>query len=120
MNTSIRFKRVYAPPESADGARILTDRLWPRGIRKDALNLTEWYPHASPSTELRREWHQKKVDYATFCQRYQRELAENPDSLKPLIHYAEQGCLTLLTATRDPMQSHLPTLRQALLSLLVE
>lgn len=120
MNADIQLKRIYAPMQDTDGARVLTDRLWPRGIGKNTLSLNEWYPHASPSAKLRRDWHQKKIDYATFCQRYQHELAEDLDRLQPLLDHARQGRLTLLTAARDPMQSHLPTLRQALLNQLVE
>ena len=55
MGYDIRFKRVYDPATDADGARVLVDRLWPRGKRKDALKLSRWCKNAAPSSELRRD-----------------------------------------------------------------
>ncbi len=111
----IRLERVYSEKTAADGARVLMDRLWPRGKTREDLNLTEWYPHASPSPQLRRQWHQNKINEATFSQMYRAELAQDPDCLTPLMRYARQGRLTLLTASRDPQHSHLPDLRSAVL-----
>lgn len=111
----IRLARVYTEKHAGDGARVLTDRLWPRGKARDELHLTEWYPHASPSPQLRRQWHQNKIDEASFSKLYRAEVKQNPDCLTPLLRYARQGPLTLLTASRDPQHSHLPDLRSMLL-----
>lgn len=118
MTYTIEYKRIYAPVEDSDGARVLVDRLWPRGKRREDLNLTEWYRMAAPSPQLRRAWHKDEIDAAAFARDYQRELNAEPDLLVPLLRYARQGRLTLLTASRNPRQSHLPILRQALLDAL--
>ncbi len=120
MSYTIEFKRIYDAPEKKDGARVLVDRLWPRGKRRDELEFTEWYKDASPSAGLRRAWHKQEIDDDTFEQDYKRELDANPDSLIPLMCYIRKGKLTLLTASHDPQHSHLPTLRAALLTALDE
>lgn len=116
----IRLKRVYEPAAKADGARVLVDRLWPRGKRKTELHLTEWYRDAAPSPELRRAWHGGKIDAEHFAKKYRKELQSAPESLVPLMRYARQGPLTLLTATREIENSQLPILRSAILSALWE
>lgn len=115
MNYDIAFKRVYEPTDSADGARVLVDRLWPRGKRREDLQLTEWYRDASPSSSLRRAWHQDDIDEQRFTDNYRQELQAHPEVLTPLMRHAREGRLSLLTATRNPDQSHLPVLRDALL-----
>lgn len=118
MTYAIEYKRIYAPAEDGDGARVLVDRLWPRGKRREDLKLAEWYRTAAPSPQLRRAWHKDEMDATTFTREYQRELNAEPDLLVPLLRHARQGRLTLLTASRHPQQSHLPILRQALLDTL--
>lgn len=115
MNYDIVFKRVYEPTDSADGARVLVDRLWPRGKRREDLQLTDWYRDASPSSALRRAWHQNDIDEQRFTDSYRKELQTHPDVLTPLMRHAREGRLSLLTATRNPDHSHLPELRDALL-----
>ena len=111
---AIRVKRVYDPPAKDDGYRVLVDRLWPRGKRKDELNLSRWYRDAAPSTELRRAWHQAGLDAENFARDYERELKSNTEVLVPLMRDARKGRLTLLTATRDPQHSYLRVLGEAL------
>ena len=118
MSYDIQLQRIYTPAQKNDGARVLVDRLWPRGKRKEDLALNEWYRDASPSTGLRRAWHNGDIDEAQFTHDYQRELDEHPDNLQPLINYARQGRLTLLTAVRNPAHSHLPVLHKALVKAL--
>jgi uncharacterized protein YeaO (DUF488 family) len=99
--TEVRVRRVYDPPEPADGHRVLVDRLWPRGIAKSAVH--DWDKAVAPSTELR-EWYGHDVDkFAAFRERYLEEL-QAPDRAAALAHLrdlARSGPLTLLTATRD-------------------
>lgn len=116
----LQLKRVYEAVERRDGARVLADRLWPRGKRKDQLHLTEWCREVAPSTELRRAWHSGKIDAEQFASDYRAELQQEPDRLLPLLRHARKGRLTLLTAARDIEQSHLPILRTAVLSSLWE
>lgn len=118
MSYNIMLKRVYSACDDADGARILVDRLWPRGKERASLALTDWYRDAAPSSSLRRDYHQNKISEASFQTRYQLELKESDAALLPLMRYARQGALTLLTASRQLEHSHLPLLREALLNAL--
>jgi uncharacterized protein YeaO (DUF488 family) len=101
--TDVRVRRVYDPPDPADGHRVLVDRLWPRGLSKSAASLDEWAKAVAPSDELRR-WYGHEVDkFAAFRERYQAELQapERAGALAHLRQLAGAGPLTLLTATRD-------------------
>ncbi|TFH88179.1 DUF488 family protein [Billgrantia azerbaijanica] len=120
MSYDIALKRIYSPPEPDDGARVLVDRLWPRGKRREGLALTDWYRDASPSPALRRQYHQGEISPGVFAARYRGELRDDPESLVPLMRHARQGRLTLLSATRNLDESHLPILRDALLRALRE
>lgn len=120
MSYDIALKRVYSAFEEDDGARVLADRLWPRGKERASLALTDWYRDAAPSSSLRRDYHQHKISEASFQTRYRLELKESADALLPLMRYVRQGKLTLLTASRQLDHSHLPVLREALLGALEE
>ncbi|SDB41967.1 Uncharacterized conserved protein YeaO, DUF488 family [Pseudidiomarina indica] len=112
----IKFKRVYDAPAATDGVRVLADRLWPRGIKKVALAHDDWCKDACPSHALRQQYHAQVIDWPTFAQAYADELAANPTSLTPLLAYARQSTLTLLSAVKDVEHSHLPVLKQAILT----
>lgn len=116
----IELKRVYAPIDEQDGARVLVDRLWPRGKSRSMLALDEWCQQAAPSSELRRNYHQQRISQAVFNSRYRFELESIPDNLLSLMTFAREGRLTLLTASRCMETSHLPTLREATLSALAK
>ncbi|HEY3877007.1 MAG TPA: DUF488 family protein [Trebonia sp.] len=99
----IRARRVYEEPETADGKRVLVDRLWPRGLAKASAHLDEWLKTVAPSTELRRWYGHDPAKFDEFRHRYGREL-EEPEpaaALKHLRELAAAGPLTLLTATKD-------------------
>lgn len=118
MSYEILLKRIYSPSAPEDGARVLVDRLWPRGKRRESLALTEWYRDASPSPLLRRQLHQGEISQTVFSVRYRGELRDDPDRLVPLMRYARHGRLTLLSAARNLEDSYLPLLQQALLEAL--
>jgi len=118
MKYDIHLARIYAPATKNDGARILVDRLWPRGKRKEELHLTQWYRTASPPASLRKDWHSGAIDEETFTRRYYELLMSDTDVLLPLIEYIRKGRVTLLTASQDPRHSHLPVLQRALLDVL--
>ncbi|WP_445001038.1 DUF488 domain-containing protein [Halomonas mongoliensis] len=120
MSYAIVIKRIYQAAEAEDGARVLVDRLWPRGKPRESLALTEWYRDASPSPTLRRQYHQGEISAFVFAVRYRGELRDDPERLIPLMRYARRGRLTLLTASRDLEASHLPILQEALLRALRE
>jgi uncharacterized protein YeaO (DUF488 family) len=105
---SVRLRRVYEPPEPDDGVRVLVDRLWPRGLSKDAAHVDEWPKGLTPSTELRRWYHAGEGSYEEFSDRYEAELdapeaAELLDRLRQLVR---KGPVTLLTSSKDPEHSH--------------
>lgn len=118
MGYDIRLKRIYAAADPEDGARVLVDRLWPRGKRRETLQLTDWYRDASPSNTLRRQKHQGEISDAVFARRYRWEIEGSPDCLLPLMRWAREGRLTLLSAARDLDDSHLPILRDILVDAL--
>jgi uncharacterized protein YeaO (DUF488 family) len=97
----VRVRRVYDPPAPADGARILVDRVWPRGLRKDAAQLDEWCKQVAPSTQLRTWYAHDPARFAEFARRYRAEL-EDPERSAALAHLrelAQKRPVTLLTAT---------------------
>lgn len=76
MGAEIRVRRVYDSPSPGDGARILVDRVWPRGVRKDAVRLDEWAKDVAPSAELRTWYRHDPAKFDEFRRRYISELAE--------------------------------------------
>jgi uncharacterized protein YeaO (DUF488 family) len=103
MGTDIRVRRVYDEPSPEDGARVLVDRVWPRGMRKDAARLDEWAKDVAPSTGLRTWYQHDPAKFGEFRQRYTSEL-EQPgprEALSRLRALAAESPVTLLTATRD-------------------
>lgn len=107
MTTSVRVRRVYDDPESSDGARVLVDRLWPRGLRKDAVPLDDWLRDVAPSADLRKWYGHDPGKFDEFRRRYLGELTgpEARASLGRLRTLAARGPLTLLTATKDAQHS---------------
>ena len=103
MKPDIRVRRVYDPPESGDGTRVLVDRLWPRGLRKDGAHLDEWAKDVAPSSELRSWYGHDPAKFGEFCRRYAQELERGAprSALEHLATLATSGPVTLLTATRD-------------------
>ena len=102
MSARIRLRRVYDPGTPEDGNRVLVDRLWPRGLRKDAVHLQHWARELAPSDELRK-WFDHEVErWPAFAERYRAELADHGDLLDLLLDIERQhGTLTLLFAARD-------------------
>ncbi|MCM8748672.1 DUF488 domain-containing protein [Thermomicrobiaceae bacterium CFH 74404] len=97
----IRIKRVYEPPAAEDGQRFLVERLWPRGLRKDAMLLDGWLREVAPSDGLRRWFDHDPAKWDEFRRRYAAELDERPESWRPLLEAARQGPITLLFSARD-------------------
>ncbi|MDT0510748.1 MULTISPECIES: DUF488 family protein [unclassified Halomonas] len=121
MSYHIEIKGIAQPAEPGDGARVLVDRLWPRGRSREALALDDWYRDASPSPVLRRQYQQGEVSPTVFAVRYRGELRDHPERLLPLMRQVRyRGALTLLTAERDLDASPLPILKEWLLFALQE
>ncbi|MFJ3623195.1 DUF488 domain-containing protein [Streptomyces iakyrus] len=113
---SVRVRRVYDPAEPEDGVRVLVDRLWPRGLAKDAAQVDEWPKAVTPSTELRRWYHAGEGSYEEFAERYEAELAadEAAEALDGVRALLRKGDVTLLTASKTPQESHATVLARLL------
>ncbi|MFG2452821.1 DUF488 domain-containing protein [Streptomyces sp. NPDC048512] len=112
----VRVRRAYEAPERGDGARVLVDRLWPRGLAKTKAHLDEWCKQVAPSTELRK-WYQHDPDrFEEFGRRYRGEL-KDPERAETLAHLrdlAHERNLTLITATKQPDISEAEVLAEIL------
>ena len=111
----IRLKRIYTPPSAEDGARVLVDRLWPRGVSKARAALALWCKDAAPSTALRQWFNHDPARWAEFQRRYRAELAANDAALAPTRALAKDGPVTLLFAARDEARNEAVVLRDHLL-----
>jgi uncharacterized protein YeaO (DUF488 family) len=97
----VRVKRAYEPASHSDGYRVLIDRLWPRGVTRDAARLDEWARELAPSTELRRWFGHDPARFPEFRRRYAEELAAHETRLHELRRRAREGALTLVYGARD-------------------
>ncbi|MGB3954501.1 MAG: DUF488 domain-containing protein [Brooklawnia sp.] len=110
----IRIKRIYDDPTREDGYRILVDRIWPRGLRKDDAELGEWLREVGPSDELRRWFGHDPKRFAEFADRYRAELQES-EALKLLRQRVqEHPVVTLLYSARDTEHNQAVVLRDLL------
>ena len=99
----VKLKRAYDPAALADGNRVLVERLWPRGIRKQDLALDEWMKVVAPSTTLRKWFGHDPKRWSEFRQRYLKELKASPASegLRALAERASKATVTLIFSSRD-------------------
>lgn len=104
----VRLRRIYDEPARSDGARVLVDGIWPRGVAKDEAAVDRWLRGVAPSRELRRWFGHDPDRFVSFRERYRAELSEGgrSDALTELVSTARERRLTLLTATRDVDHSH--------------
>lgn len=114
----IHIARVYDPPQDQTGARLLVDRLWPRGVAKADLPLDAWLKEVAPSTELRKWFHHDPALWSEFQQRYHAELSANTAAVEACLVWCRKGPVTLLTATHDRDHNQAVVLRDALHRLL--
>jgi uncharacterized protein YeaO (DUF488 family) len=112
----IKLKRVYELPSRGDGVRVLVDRLWPRGLTKQAAAVDRWLRDLAPSTELRRWFGHDPERWAEFRRRYARELHDHGEQLDELRSLARKGRITLLFAARDEAHNDAVVLRELLLA----
>jgi len=110
----IRLKRVYEPPSRTDGARILVDRLWPRGLTKERAAVTLWLKDVAPSTELRKWFGHAPARWKQFQARYRKELRERKDALELLKRKSNAHTVTLVYAARDEQHNEALVLKRVL------
>jgi uncharacterized protein YeaO (DUF488 family) len=117
MKPDIRIKRAYEPAAKADGYRVLVDRLWPRGLKREALAIDEWEKDVSPSNELRRRFHHDPERWGEFVREYRSELAseEGKTALARLKKITRTRTVTLVYAARDPEHNNAVALRAVLM-----
>lgn len=111
----VRIKRVYEPAAKEDGYRVLVDRLWPRGMKKEAAKIDLWLKDIAPSDQLRKSFHHEAMKWPDFQKRYQAELKAKKEWLAQLQKLEkEHGTLTLLFGARDPEHNQAAVLAEAL------
>lgn len=110
----IQLKRVYEPADAADGVRFLIERLWPRGMRRDSLQLDAWIKDAAPGTELRQWFSHDPAKWKEFQRRYFAELDAKPEALAPIRAAARKGTVTLLFSSHDEEHNNAVALKMYL------
>lgn len=110
----IRIKRIYENPEPTDGYRMLVDRLWPRGVSKEAAAIDEWNKAVAPSTELRKWFGHQPELFDEFVRRYKAELKPLGSELERMLSIAKQQGLTLIYSARDPERNQAKVLSDIL------
>ena len=112
---NVRIKRAYEPPAAEDGARILIDRLWPRGVKKETLALTEWAKMLAPSTALRQWFNHDPALWDEFRRRYAAELRAQRPAFDALRERARHGVVTLVYSAHDETVNNAVAMRGFLL-----
>ncbi len=112
----IKLKRAYEPADAADGTRVLIDRLWPRGLSKDAAAVDLWLKEIAPSTELRKWFGHEPARWDEFQVRYADEVHQHPDAFERLRDLTGQGPVTLVYSAHDLEHNDAIVLRDLLLA----
>lgn len=107
----ITLKRAYEAPSDDDGARVLVDRIWPRGVKKADLRIDAWLKDLAPSTPLRKWFDHDPARWDEFRARYHAELAQQPDGLQRLLAMCRDGPVTLVFAAKDTEHSNATALK---------
>ncbi len=97
----IKIKRVYDPPSEDDGKRVLVDRLWPRGVKREDAKIDEWVREIAPSNQLRKWFAHDPSRWQLFKMRYKQELKEKSEIIERFCKEAKRGIITLLFAAKD-------------------
>ena len=113
---NLRIKRVYEPPDAADGFRVLVDRLWPRGLSRERAKIDLWLKEVAPSDSLRRRFHGDPSAWGAFKTAYYAELeqASAQSAVRELLDRLNHGPVTLLFAARDQSHNNAVALKERL------
>ncbi len=116
----LKIKRAYERKEAGDGKRILIDRLWPRGVRKDEAGIDEWLKELAPSTALRQWFGHDPKKWEEFKKRYRKELAapESKRLLEEIARSAERRNVTLIYGAKDTEHSDVQVLKELIVGLM--
>ena len=110
----IRLKRVYEPPGEHDGARLLVERLWPRGLTKEKAEIDEWFKDVAPSPDLRKWYGHDPEKWEIFRRRYREELRNNPEEVGRLRKRLGEGPATFVYAAKDEERNSALVLKEFL------
>ena len=110
----IQLKRVYDAAEKSDGARFLVERLWPRGVKKQALTVEAWLKDVAPSAGLRKWFSHDPAKWPEFRRRYFQELKAHPEAWEPLVAAARHGRVTLVYSSHDTEHNNAVALKEFL------
>ncbi|MBV0891309.1 DUF488 domain-containing protein [Paracoccus sp. Z118] len=108
----MRVKRAYEPPGDGDGQRVLVDRMWPRGVAKDELQIDAWLKEIAPSSKLRKWFGHDPAKWTEFQRRYAAELEDAGEPLAELRGMLKDGPVTLVYAAKDEDHNNAVALRQ--------
>lgn len=111
---AIRIARVYDDPAQARGARLLVDRIWPRGLRREDLRIDEWIREVAPSDTLRRWFGHDPDKWDEFRDRYRAELDDNPDAVERCLDWCRKGPVFFLYGAKDRERNQAAALREYL------
>ncbi len=112
MRTVIGLKRAYDAPAPNDGCRVLVDRLWPRGVTKDAAHIDLWLKEIAPSTELRQWFNHDATHWKEFQRRYLAEIRKHPEALEQLKTEVSKGHVTLVYGAKDQEHNNAVVLKE--------
>jgi len=110
----IYIKRAYQSPNAEDGYRVLVDRLWPRGVPKDALKIDEWTKDIAPSDKLRKWFNHEPAKWNEFKTRYFQELGNYSEHIERLMKIAMKTRLTLIFAAKDETYNNANAIKEYL------
>jgi uncharacterized protein YeaO (DUF488 family) len=110
----LSIKRVYKPPETEDGVRVLVDRLWPRGLSRERAQIDLWLKEIAPSDALRRRFHANPAGWEDFKTAYYAELEQSPaqSAARDLLDRLTREPVTLLFAARDETRNNAAALKE--------
>ncbi len=108
----VSLKRVYERPSAADGKRVLVERLWPRGLKKEDAKVDEWLREIAPSTELRKWFGHDPEKWNEFKQRYWKELQKKSDIISKLAEEIKESHVTFVFAAKDEQHNNAVALKE--------
>jgi uncharacterized protein YeaO (DUF488 family) len=110
----VKIKRIYDPVSPDDGKRVLIDRLWPRGVKKEEAKIDEWLRDVAPSDDLRKWFSHDPSKYQEFKKRYVKELEKKSELLERIKKEAKKETVTLLFSAKDTEHNNATALKEIL------
>lgn len=110
----IKIRRVYEAPSPSDGVRILVDRLWPRGLKKEKAGIDEWMKELAPSSDLRNWFNHDPGKWSEFRKRFRIELDLQKEAVDRLVSMSRKGTVTLLFGSKEERFNNAVALKEYL------